>query len=95
MKSYDPYRNLAARRYPALLVKSSLNDSSVGYWEPAKYVARLRALKLDHNPLVFRIDMTSGHLGASGRYDRIREAAFNYSFVLSLLQGKSPGKLGR
>jgi oligopeptidase B len=82
MRQYCPYMNLAARGYPALLVTTSLNDSQVMYWEPAKYVARLRALKTDDNPLLFRINMAAGHGGASGRYDRLREIAFDYAFML-------------
>src|ERR1700730_2434827 len=70
MKSYSPYDNVAARAYPTMLVKSSYNDSQVMYWEPAKYVAKLRALKTDANPLVFHINMDpAGHGGKSGRYD--------------------------
>ncbi len=83
MRTYSPYDNLTARSYPTMLVKSSYNDSQVMYWEPAKYVAKLRALKTDQNPLVFHINMDpAGHGGKSGRYDRLREAAFDYSFVL-------------
>ncbi|HEY8549739.1 MAG TPA: S9 family peptidase [Vicinamibacterales bacterium] len=82
IKTYDPYRNLEARAYPAMLVKTSFNDSQVMYWEPAKYVARLRTLKTDKNPLVFKINMAAGHGGASGRYDRLKEIAFDYSFML-------------
>jgi oligopeptidase B len=82
IKSYDPYRNLRAQPYPAMLVKTSLNDSQVMYWEPAKYVARLRALKTDTRPLVFKVNMAAGHGGSSGRYDRLKEVAFDYSFVL-------------
>jgi oligopeptidase B len=82
IKSYDPYRNVSAQAYPAMLVKTSLNDSQVMYWEPAKYVARLRALKTDTRPLVFKINMAAGHGGSSGRYDRLKEVAFDYSFIL-------------
>ena len=82
IKSYDPYRNITAQAYPAMLVKTSLNDSQVMYWEPAKYVARLRALKTDTRPLVFKINMAAGHGGSSGRYDKLKEVAFDYSFVL-------------
>ncbi len=83
LKSYSPYDNLEARPYPTLLVKSSYNDSQVMYWEPAKYVAKLRALKTDANPLVFHINMDpAGHGGKSGRYNRLRETAFDYAFVL-------------
>jgi oligopeptidase B len=85
MKSYCPYTNLDARRYPALLVKTSLNDSQVMYWEPAKYVARLRALGGAAVPPVFKINMDAGHGGASGRYDYLREIAFDYAFILTRL----------
>jgi oligopeptidase B len=85
MKQYSPYDNLAARKYPAMLVKTSFNDSQVMYWEPAKYVAKLRALKTDRNPLLFRIIMAGGHGGPSGRYSHLRETAFNYAFILTQL----------
>ncbi|HYP54370.1 MAG TPA: S9 family peptidase [Pyrinomonadaceae bacterium] len=85
MKSYSPYDNLAARDYPAMLVKTSLNDSQVMYWEPAKYVARLRTLKTDKNPLLFKTNMGAGHGGASGRYDALKELAFDYAFILAQL----------
>jgi oligopeptidase B len=82
MKSYSPYDNLAAKDYPAMLVKTSLDDSQVMYWEPAKYVAKLRTLKTDQNPLIFKINMAGGHGGSSGRYDRLKERAFDYAFIL-------------
>ena len=82
IKQYSPYDNLAAKAYPAMLVTTSFNDSQVMYWEPSKYVARLRALKTDDRPLVFVINMGAGHGGASGRYDRLREMARDWSFVL-------------
>jgi oligopeptidase B len=83
MKSYSPYDNLAAKAYPTMLVKTSYNDSQVMYWEPAKYVAKLRALKTDGNPLVFHVNMDpAGHGGKSGRYERLRETAFDYAFLL-------------
>ena len=85
MKSYCPYTNLAATNYPALLVKTGLNDSQVMYWEPAKYVAKLRTLKRDTNPLLFKINMGAGHGGASGRYDYLREIALDYAFLLTQL----------
>ncbi len=85
MCRYCPYSNLAARDYPAMLVRTSLNDSQVMYWEPAKYVAKLRTLKTDSSPLLFQIDMHSGHGGSSGRYDALREVAFDYAFILSQL----------
>ncbi len=82
IKSYCPYTNLAAKAYPAVLVETSLNDSQVMYWEPAKYVARLRTLKTDHHPLLLKTNMAAGHGGASGRYDRLHEIAFDYAFIL-------------
>ncbi len=85
MKSYCPYTNLARRSYPAILVKTGLNDSQVMYWEPAKYVAKLRTLKTDSNALLFKINMGAGHGGASGRYDYLREIALDYAFLLSQL----------
>ena len=85
IKQYCPYTNLAAKEYPTMLVKTSFNDSQVMYWEPAKYVAKLRTLKTDRNPLLFVINMAAGHGGSSGRYDRLRELALDYAFVLSQL----------
>lgn len=85
MRSYSPYENLTKRAYPAMLVETSLNDSQVMYWEPAKYVAKLRTLKNDKNPLLLKTNMAAGHGGASGRYDYLKEIAFTYSFVLSQL----------
>jgi oligopeptidase B len=82
MLSYSPYDNVAAKGYPWMLVTTSFNDSQVMYWEPAKWVARLRALKTDSNPLYFKINLKGGHGGSSGRYDRLREAAFRYAFML-------------
>ncbi len=82
IRSYSPYDNLEKKAYPAMLVRTSLNDSQVMYWEPAKYVARLRALKTDSNVLLLKINMAAGHGGASGRYDFLREAAFDYAFIL-------------
>jgi oligopeptidase B len=82
MLSYSPYDNLKAASYPAMLVKTSLYDSQVMYWEPAKYVAKLRTLKQDSNPLILVTNMQAGHGGASGRYDYLKEIAFDYAFVL-------------
>jgi oligopeptidase B len=83
MKKYCPYTNLEAKAFPAILIKTSFNDSQVMYWEPAKYVARMRALKTDENPLLFVINMGGGHGGSSGRYDNLREAALDYAFILN------------
>jgi oligopeptidase B len=91
MLSYSPYDNLAnleqlaGKPLPAILVKTSLNDSQVMYWEPAKYVARLRTLKTDAAPLLLHINMDAGHGGASGRYDYLKEIAFDYAFLLTQL----------
>jgi len=86
MKQYSPYDNVTARAYPTMLVRSSYNDSQVMYWEPAKYVAKLRSLKTDSNPLLFKINMDpAGHGGASGRYDRLKDAAYDYAFVIRAL----------
>jgi oligopeptidase B len=85
IKSYSPYDNIAAKNYPTMLVKTSFDDSQVMYWEPAKYVAKLRSLKTDTHPLVFKINMAGGHGGSSGRYDRLRELAFDYAFVFQQL----------
>ncbi len=82
MLSYSPYDNLKSASYPAMLVKTSLNDSQVMYWEPAKYVAKLRTLKTDSNPLLLVTNMEAGHGGASGRYDYLKEIAFDYAFLL-------------
>jgi len=82
MLSYSPYDNIERKAYPAMLVETSLNDSQVMYWEPAKYVAKLRAIKTDSNPLLLKINMGAGHGGASGRYDYLREIAFTYTFIL-------------
>jgi oligopeptidase B len=85
MKSYCPYTRLERKDYPAMLVKTGLHDSQVMYWEPAKYVAKLRTLKTDANLLLLKTNMGAGHGGASGRYDYLREIAFDYAFVLSQL----------
>lgn len=86
MLSYSPYDNLKPGSYPAILVKTSLNDSQVMYWEPAKYVAKLRTLKQDGAPLLLYTNMAAGHGGASGRYDYLREIAFDYAFILRTLE---------
>jgi oligopeptidase B len=82
MRSYSPYDNVKAGAFPAMLVVTSLNDSQVMYWEPAKYTAKLRTLKTDAEPLLLVTNMGAGHGGASGRYDRLREVARDYGFVL-------------
>ncbi|MCU1253917.1 MAG: Protease [Candidatus Angelobacter sp.] len=85
MVKYSPYDNLKKGAYPALLVKTSFNDSQVMYWEPAKYVAKLRTLKTDKNVLLLKTNMAAGHGGASGRYDHLKEIAFDYAFILTQL----------
>jgi oligopeptidase B len=86
MRSYSPYDNLQRADYPAMLVKTSLNDSQVMYWEPAKYVAKLRTLKTNPEvPLLLHVNMDAGHGGASGRYDYLKEIAMDYAFVLTEL----------
>ena len=82
MKSYSPYDNVRATAYPHLLVTAGLNDPRVGYWEPAKWVAKLRATKTDGNLLLLRVNMGAGHGGASGRYDNLKEQALRYAFLL-------------
>jgi oligopeptidase B len=82
MKTYSPYDNIAKKDYPAMLVKVSVNDSQVPYWEGAKLVAKLRAMKTDKNPLLLKVNFGAGHGGASGRYDALRETAFDYAFML-------------
>nr|WP_314861024.1 S9 family peptidase [uncultured Undibacterium sp.] len=83
MRSYSPYDNIEKKAYPAMLVTTGLNDSQVMYWEPAKYVAKLRAHKTDNNPLLLKTNMAAGHGGASGRYDAIKEGSFNFAWMLS------------
>jgi oligopeptidase B len=82
MKKYSPYDNITAKNYPSMLVKVSLNDSQVPYWEGAKLVAKLRATKTDNNPLLLKTNMGAGHGGSSGRYDYLREVAFDYAYML-------------
>jgi oligopeptidase B len=84
MLSYSPYDNLRAQAYPAMFVTTGLWDSQVGYWEPAKYVARLRRLKTDAHTVLLETDMTSGHGGASGRYAALERTAREFSFLLDL-----------
>ena len=82
MAKYSPYDNVKAQAYPAMLVKVSVNDSQVSYWEGAKFVAKLRATKTDSNPLLLKVNFGAGHGGASGRYDALHETAFNWAFAL-------------
>jgi oligopeptidase B len=84
MISYSPYDNIEDKPYPNILVKTSFNDSQVMYWEPAKYVAKMRATRTDHNLLILKTNLDpAGHGGASGRYDRLKEASFDYAFILT------------
>jgi oligopeptidase B len=82
MRAYSPYDNLKRGAYPAMLVRSGLNDTQVSYWEPSKYVARMRTLKTDSNPLLFKVNLEVGHGGASGRFDSLREVAEDDVFLL-------------
>jgi len=84
MLTYSPYDNVEAKAYPNMLVKTSFNDSQVMYWEPAKYVAKMRATRTDHNTLILKTNLSpAGHGGASGRYDRLKEASFDYAYILT------------
>ena len=85
MKSYSPYDNVEAKAYPHILVTAGLNDPRVQYWEPAKWVAKLREMKTDCNDLLFKINMGGGHFGKSGRYEKFRETAFEFGFVLRVM----------
>jgi oligopeptidase B len=85
MRSYSPYDNVERKAYPNMLITAGLNDPRVSYWEPAKWVAKLRAMKTDDNLLLLKTNMGSGHFGASGRYERIKETAFEYAFLLMIL----------
>ena len=87
MMSYSPYDNVTASSYPAMLVTSGLWDSQVPYWEASKWVAKLRATKTDSHPLLFKINMQAGHGGKSGRFERLRETAIEYQFILNSLRG--------
>ncbi|SKB85450.1 oligopeptidase B [Parapedobacter luteus] len=84
MKSYSPYENIAAKNYPNILVTTGLHDSQVQYFEPAKWVAKLRAMKTDNNVLLLKTEMDFGHGGASGRFDYLKEVALEYAFLLAL-----------
>jgi oligopeptidase B len=90
MKSYSPYDNVGAKDYPAILVMAGLNDPRVGYWEPAKWVAKLRATKTGGSPLVLKTHMGAGHGGSSGRYDFLKEVAFRYAFILDQVRTTHP-----
>ena len=84
MLSYSPYDQVQRKKYPNLLVTAGLHDSQVQYWEPAKWVAKLRAYKTDQNILILHTNMSAGHGGASGRFTALKDTALNYSFLLDL-----------
>jgi len=92
IKSYSPYDNVEQKDYPNILITTSLNDPRVQYWEPAKWTARLRALKSDNNLLLLKTNMGAGHGGASGRYDYLKEIAFEYAFILACLDSQERSK---
>ena len=87
-RSYSPYDNVGTKAYPAMLVTTGLWDSQVQYFEPAKWVAKLRALRTNDAPLLFHVNMEAGHGGKSGRYQRMQEIAREYGFIIALLAGK-------
>ena len=89
MLSYSPYDNVEAKDYPPMLVTTALEDSQVQYFEPAKWVAKLRAMKTDSNPLLLTCEMAAaGHGGVTGRFKKNRETALEYAFMLEILNGK-------
>jgi oligopeptidase B len=94
MRSYSPYDNVKSQDYPAALFTTSLNDSQVMYWEPTKFVARMRSLKTGDRPLLLKCNMGAGHGGASGRYDRLKETAFEYAWLMSQVGIKHVGAHG-
>lgn len=85
MRGYSPYDNVEAKAYPHILATAGFNDSRVQYWEPAKWVAKLRTIKTDNNRLLLKTNMGAGHAGSSGRFDYLKETAFEYAFLLDLL----------
>jgi len=97
MKSYSPYDNVEAKEYPAILATAGLNDPRVQYWEPAKWVAKLRVCKTDDNPLLLKTEMGAGHFSKSGRYDYLEEVALEYAFILDTTDAVSlsDGSSGR
>ncbi len=90
MKSYSPYDNIERKAYPHMLVTAGLNDPRVGYWEPAKWVAKLRSMKTDTNTLLLRTNMGAGHGVASGRYVYLKEVALRYAFILDKIGAMEP-----
>ena len=95
IRSYSPYDNVGRKAYPAILATTGLNDPRVNYWEPAKWVAKLRAMKTDANPLLLKINMGAGHGGRSGRYEALHDDAFRYAFVLDAIRTPDPRTVGR
>lgn len=91
IRAYSPYDNVRAQEYPAVLALAGLTDPRVTYWEPAKWVARLRARKTDRNAVVLRINLDAGHAGAPGRFDRLKEVALGYAFAIAAVEGVLPG----
>jgi oligopeptidase B len=91
IRAYSPYDNVRAQAYPAILVLAGLTDPRVTYWEPAKWVARLRARKTDRNAVVLRVNLDAGHAGAPGRFDRLKEVALGYAFAIAAVEGALPG----
>ena len=84
IKSYSPYDNVEEKDYPAMLITTGYHDSQVQYWEPAKWLAKLRDKKTDNNPLLMHCNMDAGHGGAAGRFERHKETAMEYAFLLDL-----------
>jgi oligopeptidase B len=91
LRALSPYENVAAIDYPAMLVTAGLHDPRVTYWEPAKWVARLRALGTGSQPLLLKTNMEAGHGGRSGRFEALAETAEEYAFLLALFAGVAPG----
>jgi oligopeptidase B len=91
IRSYSPYDNVTAQDYPHMLITGGISDPRVTYWEPAKWTARLRHLKTDQNLLLMKIHMDSGHAGASGRFERLKEVALEYAFILKALGMEGEG----
>ena len=83
MVQYSPYDNVKPQDYPNMLIEISLNDSQVPYWEGAKLTAKIREMNTDSNPILLKANMGAGHGGSSGRYDRLKEVAFDYAYALS------------
>ena len=90
MRSYSPYDNVERKPYPAILATAGLNDPRVNYWEPAKWVAKLRATKTDANPILLKVNMGAGHGGRSGRYEALHDDAFRYAFVMDMIGTPDP-----